>query len=55
MSKEKRDKRKLEGADDAPEYSHVMRNLPPPHNLVTLDNLEDPEGGKNSNMLEAAM
>jgi hypothetical protein len=58
--KEKRDDlkqklEKLEEADDPPENSHVMRNLPPSHILVKQDNLEDPEGRKDSNILEAAM
>ena len=60
MSKEKRDdlKRKLEKleeADDPPENLHVMRNLPPSHILEKQDNLEDPEGRKDSNILEASM
>ena len=60
MSKEKRDdlKRKLEmleKKDDVPENSHVMRNLPPSHILVKQDNLEDPEGQKDSSILEASV
>ena len=58
--KEKRDDlnqklEKLEEADDPPKNSHVMRNLPPSHILVKQDNLEDPEGIKDSNILQAAM
>ncbi len=46
---------KLEEADDPPENSHVMPYLPPSHILVKQDNLEDPEGRKDSNILEASM
>ncbi len=46
---------KLDEADDQPENSHVMRNLSPSHILVKQDNLEDPEGRKDSNICQASM
>jgi hypothetical protein len=46
---------KLDEADDPPENSHVVRNWSPSHILAKQDNLEDPEGQKESNIFEASM
>ena len=57
MSKDKRDKlkQKLEEADGLLNIVDMVSILRPPQVCKTQDNLEDPEGGEYSNMLEAAM
>jgi hypothetical protein len=57
VSKDERDelKRKLEEADDSLNNVDMVSILRPPQVRETQDNLEDPDGGEDSNMLEAAM
>jgi hypothetical protein len=57
MSLDKRDKfkRKLQDADNSQYIVNVVSILRPPQVCETQDNLEDPEGGEDSNMLEASM
>ena len=57
MRLDKRDelKRKLEDADDPPNNVNMVSILQPPQVRETQDNLEDPEGQEDSNMLEASM
>jgi hypothetical protein len=57
MSKDKRGKlkRKLEEADNSPNNVDMVSILRPPQVRETQDNLEDPEGGEYSNMLEASL
>ena len=44
---------KLEEADNSPNNVDMVSILQPPQVRETQDNLEDPEGGEDSNMLEA--
>ena len=57
MSKDKRDelKWKLEDADDSPNNVDIVSILQPLQVHETQDNLEDPEGGEYSNMLEVSL
>jgi len=57
MSKDKKDelKRKWEYAIDSPNNVDMVSILQPSQVHETQDNLEDPERGEYSNMLEAAM
>jgi hypothetical protein len=56
MSKEKWDelKQKLEDVGDSPDKSKITPTLPPPKVVKTQDNLEEPSGGKNNEILEAS-
>ena len=57
MSKEKRNefKRKLEEADDSPNYSSIMSMSPPAKVLVSQDNMEEAKGEEDNNIHEAVM
>ena len=55
--KEKRDelKKKLEEADDSPNYSSIMSMSPPAKVLVSQDNMEEAKGEEDNNIHEAVM
>ena len=57
MSLDKRDelKRKLQDADNSQYHVDVVSILRPAQVCETQDNLEDPEGREDSNMLESSM
>ncbi len=57
MSLDKREelKRKLQDADNSQYNVDVVSILRPPQVCETQDNLENPEGREDSNMLEASM
>jgi hypothetical protein len=56
MSKEKWDelKQKLEDVGDSPDKSKITPTLPPPKVVKTQDNLKEPSGGENNEILEAS-